>query len=160
MCNGPDHMFQDHNLKAKSHNRKNYVRGNLALSVFGETMVRSNRDSERPLTLYRSQWVDAIPLLLSFQLPSYQISAWWHALKHCEMHSRTNKQTNRQAKEKSVFFFLFLSFFFPFLHHNCFVAKSKDRNEFEIKASDNQVSFPCYGMISHIKIKKIDLLNR
>ena len=36
MCNGPDHMFQDHNLEAKFHNRKNYVREYLVLSVFGE----------------------------------------------------------------------------------------------------------------------------
>ena len=36
MYNGLDHLFQHHNLEAKSHNRKKYFREYLALSVFGK----------------------------------------------------------------------------------------------------------------------------
>ena len=40
MCNGPDHMFQDHDLGVKSHNHKlSKSRKNLRLGIFGIVSV-------------------------------------------------------------------------------------------------------------------------
>ena len=66
-----DHMFQDHNLGAKSHRSKcrnpslaksrENLRSGIFGIAFGERLVDHSRDSDGALTLYRSQRIAAVP---------------------------------------------------------------------------------------------------
>ena len=61
MCNSPDHMFQDHNLDAKSQQPQKSRQGIFGVVSAGKKITRGNRNNSlTPIQSERTAFVSAL----------------------------------------------------------------------------------------------------